>query len=442
MTDGESLTWEHEDHDWATRATRRRRVLMLTHRVPYPLDRGDRIRGYHILEYLSRWYDVSIACTSDEPVSKEQRRVLYRLAHHVAIQRISPLYGKARGAAALLTGGAVTPACYYRRGLAKTIKRWHSNEPFDVVLTYCTGMVGYARELIGRRIRKPQGGANRPRHVIDLVDVDSAKWLDYAQHARVPMRWVYGAESRRLRRIEAGQYDDFDGIAVVSDAEAQLYRRHVGDHPGLTVVRHAVDLDYFQPLPDADTKTIMFVGVLNYKPNAQGIAWFVNEVMPLLAKRVEGVRLKIVGRHPTPAVKALGDQPGVEVVGPVPDVRQYLAQATAVVAPLQIARGVQTKVLEAMACGRAVVCSRGAADGIKAEDSVHLLVADTPHQWVDSLEEVLTDPAQRTRLSVMARGQVERYYDWERCLEPLNSLLDGDHESLSVTDTKDVSKAA
>ena len=409
---------------------RKRRLLMLTHRVPYPPDRGDRIRALHMLEHLSSRFDVSLACTSDEPVTVAQRHVLERLTSRLAIQPISPVYSKVKGLTSLLMGGAVTPACFYRRGLAQTIRRWHHTSPFDAVLTFCTSMIRYAR-VVTQHDREyeatlsPDRLRHHPvRHIIDLVDVDSAKWLDYAQHSSAPMRWVYGTESKRLRQIEAGRFDFFDGVTVVSEAEAGVYRKQVGNHAGLTVVRQAVDLDYFKPLPDVDTKTIVFVGVLNYKPNADGLCWFVEHVMPKLSECVKGIRLKIVGRHATARIKALGSVPGVEVVGSVPDVRDYLREATAVIAPLQIARGVQTKVLEAMASGRTVVCSPGAADGIDAVDEQHLLIADKPEQWVDQLQRVLTDATLRARLTERARLQVERGYPWEHCLAPLSKLLE------------------
>lgn len=411
---------------------RKRRVLMLCHRVPFPLDRGDRIRAYHTLEYLSRHNDVAIACTSDEPVRPEQRDALGRLASRVAIQRISRPVSKIRGLGALATGGAITPACFYRRSLARTIRRWHDQEPFDVLLTYCTSMIGYARVLTGRdrvpgKISLSPEELTRPylRHVIDLVDVDSVKWLDYSRQSRWPMRWLYATEANRLRRIEAGRFDFFDGVTVVSEAEARVYRRYVAGHPGLNVVRHAVDLDYFSPQPDRGGRTIVFVGVLNYRPNADGITWFVDHVMPLLARRLDGVTLKIIGRHPTMRIRALGRRKGVEVVGSVPDVRPYLRDAAAVVAPLQIARGVQTKVLQAMASGRVVVCSAGAADGIDATDGKHLLVARDAHQWADHIACVLGDSGFRTRLSGAARTRMEQAYDWQACLRPLDRLLSG-----------------
>lgn len=405
------------------------RILMFTHRFPFPLDRGDRIRAYHILKYLSCRAHVTLASTNDRLPTRTERQEIEKLTAAMAIESISPWASRARGLAALLRGQAITPAYFYRPRLANTIRRWHEQQPFDAVFTFCTSMIQYARVLTQQEaINKAGRGlteicGRRLRHVIDLVDVDSCKWQAYAEHARGIKRMVYLTESRRLRDIEAGCFDAFDGIAVVSKAEAELYRRHVTDHTALTVVRHAVDTDSFAPAPDVNSKTLLFVGVLNYKPNVDGVSWFVDEVMPLLSKRVKGVQLKIVGRNATAAVRALSQKRGVEVVGSVPDVRPYLRQASVVIAPLRIGRGVQTKVLEAMASARAVVCSPEAANGIEAEQGRHLLVANSPEQWVDKIAQVIANPVLRTKLAVMGRARVENRYQWEQCLQPLNKLL-------------------
>ena len=295
----------------------RRRVLMLTHRLPYPPDRGDRIRSYHLLKLLAAHFDLAVACTSDEPVWLQHHQLLMTMARRVAIHPTHATLSKMLGVAALLRGKPITPACHYRHGLAETILQWQEQQPFDAVLTFCTGMIDYAR-LLTHPARPRSGQKLVSRHVLDLVDVDSLKWESYARSSWPPQRWVYGAEARRLRRIESGSQDHFDAVTVVSRHEADSYRQTVGDHPGLTVVPNGVDLEYFSPLPDAPGKRLVFVGVLNYWPNAQGIAWFVHQVMPLLRQREPDIQLQIVGRHPTPAVRELGNQKGVEVVGSVP----------------------------------------------------------------------------------------------------------------------------
>ncbi len=412
----------------------RPRLLMLTHRLPYPPDRGDRIRSYHILKVFAQHFDVAIACTSDEPVWLQHHQLLSTMAQRVAIQPISVHASRFKSMTAMLTGRSFTPSYYFRQGLADTIVQWHEEAPFDVVWTFCTGMIQYASLIVSSGGSGEKGGLEPPIrrdavrkvfHVLDLVDVDSLKWHSYARDSWPPIKWVYAAEARRLRKVEAGQFVPFDAAVVVSNAEAKAYRQGVGDHAGLTVVSNGVDLDYFSPEPDSDSKTIVFIGVLNYKPNVEGIVWFVQRVFGRLREQIGDVRLMIIGRHPTARVEALDSHAGVDVVGSVPDVRVYLRRAAVVVAPLQMARGVQNKVLEAMACGRVVVCSPQAAEGIHAHDGQHLLVADQPGHWASQLQIALTDARLRQEVGAAARHHVVEHYSWGRRLQPIIELLNG-----------------
>ena len=319
----------------------------------------------------------------------------------------------------------------FRQGLADTSVQWHEQEPFDAIMTVCTGMVPYARLLIDPRYTKRHtfmANLPTPRHVLDLMDVDSVKWATYAKQSWPPMSWVYGAEARRLRRVEAGGYDTFYALTVVSEAEAEAYRDHVGESDRLHAIGNGVDLDYFTPQDDPGSAchTICFVGVLNYRPNADGVTWFAQRVMPLLRQRVPDATFQIVGRHPTPKIEELANIEGVDVVGSVPDVRSYIQRSAAVIAPFRIARGVQNKVLEAMACQRVVVCSPEAHEGIDAVDGEQLLVAHEPEQWVAQLRDVFDKHERRQRIAAAARQCVERTYSWEQRLGPLVDLVAGE----------------
>ncbi len=406
--------------------TRKKRVLMLTHRLPYPPDRGDRIRSFHLLKLLSQHFDMAIACTTDEPAWLQHHQLLSTIAKRVELQPVTRIGMKVRGLAALATGKAITPASFFRYGLADTIRLWHQQQPFDAVLTFCTGMMHYARLITGKKTRNGESRPTGVRHVLDLVDVDSEKWASYAKSTWSPMRFVYGAEARRLRKIEAGKLDHFDAITVVSDREVDCYRQNVGDHANVMAVGNGVDMGYFSPQADPDNHNIVFVGVLDYKPNTDGVFWFAHEVMPQLRQRIPNATFTIVGRNPTQKVKQLALKSGIEVAGSVPDVRAYIREASAVIAPLRIARGVQNKVLEAMSCQRAVVCSKGAAAGIKATAGEHILVADAAEIWVNQLEKLLTDKPYRTRIAEAARQRIEEQYTWEAQLMPMVKLLSGE----------------
>jgi len=417
-------------------------VLLLTHRVPYPPDRGDRIRSYHLLKLLARHFEVALACTTTQEVTTEHRHVLSQLAGRLAIQRTNPVLSKLRGAAALATGRPITPSLFYEPRLAKKIVAWHDDKPFDAVLTFCTGMVRYGRLLMHPAHRPPQLTGASPINVLDLVDVDSLKWSAYAINTPGPMKLVYAAEAKRLARIEAGIQDRFDGVSVISEAEASAYREHLRDHPGLTVVENGVDLKYFSPMPDRASSVAVFVGVLNYKPNIEAVEWYIREVMPLVQKKLPDAEFHVVGRDPTPRVKALKNHPGVKVIGSVPDVRPYLKQASAVVAPLLVARGVQNKVLEAMASRRAVVCSPQAADGIRALSGRHLLVGDSPKTFARYVVALMRDDDYRRQVSAAARRCVERRYNWPGALRPMVKLLGGGLRESAGSVTPPIADAA
>ncbi|MBX2850634.1 MAG: glycosyltransferase, partial [Phycisphaeraceae bacterium] len=318
-------------------------------------------------------------------------------------------------ARALLTGQAITPAAMYDRGLAQQLIQWHQRKPFDSVLTYCTGMVGYTNRLLEM--------PNPPRHVLDMVDVDSQKWAGFAETTRGPMRLVYQAEARRLRAVEAGGVVPFDVVTVISDAEAQRYREHVTDRHEPVVVGNGVDLQRFTPGTPTHEPVIIFTGVMSYKPNIDAAAWFARQVMPRILAAVPDARFDIVGKSPAREVRALGELPGVRVVGPVEDTAESLRAAAVAVAPMRIAPGVQNKVLEAMACGLPTVCSPAAASGIDAAPGEHLLVGEAAAEVAAQCVRMLLNPNERARIGINARYRVQQRYDWEAATVPMLDLL-------------------
>ncbi|MEM1353465.1 MAG: TIGR03087 family PEP-CTERM/XrtA system glycosyltransferase [Planctomycetota bacterium] len=397
------------------------RVLLLTHRVPCPPDRGDRIRSYHLLRALSRRANVTLGAISDEPLSRVQRDLLGSLVEVALVLPTDRWAMRRRAGMALLTGRAITPGAHFHPGLARALAKQHRRQPFDTVVTYCSGMLAYTRGLLG------YGGANRPRHILDLVDVDSVKWSQYAERARGPMGLVYAAEARRLRRAEAGELVHFDAVTLISEQEREAYRQRVTSGIEPVVAGNGVDLTHFVPevaLAEADREpVVVFTGVLSYRPNIDAAAWFARRVMPRVLAAAPRARFDIIGKSPTAEVLALGELPGVRVVGPVTSTADHLRGAALAVAPLRIAPGLQNKVLEAMACGRPVVCSPEAAAGIDATPGTHLLVADDDAATARQVVSLLHNPEQRARLGDAARQQVETHYDWPARLSPLLDLI-------------------
>ncbi|MEM9346309.1 MAG: TIGR03087 family PEP-CTERM/XrtA system glycosyltransferase [Planctomycetota bacterium] len=394
----------------------RPRVLMLTHRVPYPPDRGDRIRAYHLLEALVTRFDVTLAAIADEPVTPATMGRLESLCQQVLLAPAKPMQRRASAAKALLTGRAITPAAMHDRLLDRQLVRLHRHQPFDTVLTYCTGMIEYAGSLLAQ--------PDPPRHVLDLVDVDSQKWARFASESTGPMRLVYRAESRRLRAVEAGQPVPFDAVTVISDAEAERYACSVTAAHNPIVIGNGVDMQRFKPSYQPTREPVLiFTGVMSYKPNIDAAVWFARQVMPRILAAVPSARFDIVGKSPSAQVAVLDELPGVRVVGPVDNTADSLRNSAVAVAPIFIAPGVQNKVLEAMACGLPVVCSSAAARGIDGTAGEHLLVADEVGGFVAHCVRLLLNPDERARIGEAARYRVQDRYDWAAATRPMLDLL-------------------
>ena len=397
---------------------------MLAHRCPFPPDRGDRVRSWNILQYLSKHVDVSLGCVDDEPVTKARRAALDGVSKQWVCIKRQHRASLLRGAVSLLSGSAVTTAYFAEPELVRTVLRWHQEKPFDVVLTYCTGMWSVAQRVLASSVR----GDQKPRHVMDLVDVDSLKWRAYAQQSSLPKRLLYLLEARRLAHVESGRAGSVDALLVCNERERDACVQSVKPVVQVHVIRNGVAL----PRVDAVARrsdgppVVTFVGVLDYLPNVQGLSWFVSEVWPEVRRAfpgVSGATFRVVGRDPSAEVMALGQREGVTIVGPVDSVQPELARATVVIVPLKIARGVQNKVLEAMAAGKAVVCTPEVAQGIDATDGEHFCVADGANAWAQRVVELLRDESLRHRIGTAGRQRVEAVYEWEICLERLLGIL-------------------
>jgi sugar transferase (PEP-CTERM/EpsH1 system associated) len=388
------------------------RVLYLTHRVPHPPDKGDRIRNYHLLRQLARRCRVWLGCLADEPVGAETTAELNRLCERVAVVPVGRTSRWLRAGMSLVTGGSLSEGLFAEPGLRRVVRGWMRETPFETAVVSSSSLVPYLRcnEL-----------ANTPA-VVDLIDVDSQKWVDYATASRGPKRWVYGLEAARVRKLEATLPGWAKAIAVVSRAEAELFDSFTRPRAA-TAATNGVDLDFFTPTGGPTDQACVFVGALDYPPNVDAAVWFAREAWPTIRAQWPAAEFRIVGRKPVAAVQSLAALPGVKLVGQVPDVRPHVAAAAVVVAPLRLARGVQNKVLEAMAMAKPVVAAPPALAALTAEVGVHLLSAARPAEWAGVVGGLFADPARCRNLGTAARRFVEENHDWERCMCPLLDLI-------------------
>jgi sugar transferase (PEP-CTERM/EpsH1 system associated) len=386
-------------------------ILYLVHRVPYPPDKGDRIRAYHLLRFLSRRAAVHLACLADEPVPPEAVAALRRYCERVAVIRLGRWTRWACALGSLLCGGTVTAGAFRSAGLRAVVRQWAAETAFAAAVASASSMVPY--------LRLPQ--VRGVPAVVDLVDVDSQKWFDYAAGSRWPLSWLYAAEGRRLSRLEGSLPTWARAVTLVSEAEADLYRGFCA--PGAVhAVTNGVDLEYFRPRQGVEPVCV-FVGALDYRPNVDATCWFCEGVWPQIRRLRPRAELWLVGRCPVPSVRRLAEVPGVRVVGQVPDVRPYVARAALAVVPLRIARGLQNKVLEALAMGKPVVASPHALAGLQPRTNVPVVTARSPQEWVDQVVRLLDDEAGRRELGVRGRRYVEEHHHWDTCLGPFEPLL-------------------
>jgi sugar transferase (PEP-CTERM/EpsH1 system associated) len=391
---------------------RRPRILYVVHRVPYPPDKGDRIRTFQMLRYLAKRADVYLGCLADEPVDAQVLSTLHSYCARIAVVPVSRTWRLAKALGSLALGGTATQGAFSSGKLRAVLRQWGRMTTFDFTLASSSSMAPY--------LRLPEL-AHVPA-VVDLIDVDSQKWLDYAQSASAPKSWLYRIEGRRLRALERQLANWTSAMTLVTAAEVSVFRQFCREGV-VEAVTNGVDLDYFQPRSDGVEQGCVFVGALDYWPNVEGIRWFCRAVWPGLRRRHPDATLTLVGRQPSPAVRELAKLPGVNLAGQVPDVRPYVAQAAVSVVPLRIARGVQNKVLESLAMAKATVVSPQALEGIEARPGVHLESAQSPEQWIEQVSSLLGNPTARKRLGAAGREFTEEHHRWESCLRPLDRLL-------------------
>lgn len=385
------------------------RVLYLTHRVPFPPDKGDRIRNYHLLRQLATRGRVWLLALADEPVPPATTAELDRLCERVAVVPLGGAGRYVRMAVAAAFGHSLSEGAHWSRAAEGIVRQWAGEAKFVAAAVSAGALANYLRLP---ELRGVPG-------FVDLVDVDSQKWLDFAEASRGPKRWLYRFEGRRLRALEAGLPGWAAGVSIVAEHEAKLYEGFAGTGTA-TVATNGVDLDYYRPTPGmAEQPACAFVGALDYLPNVDAAVWFATEVWPRVRERVPAAEFRVIGRKPAPAVQRLGELPGVTVVGQVPDVRPFVASAAVSVNPMRLSRGLQNKVLEALAMGKAVVAAPPALAALKTAPGEHLLSAETPAEWADAVCGLLGDPARRAELGAAGRRFVETHHHWDRCLRPL-----------------------
>jgi sugar transferase (PEP-CTERM/EpsH1 system associated) len=390
------------------------KVLFLAHRIPYPPDKGDKIRAFHFLEHLTATHQVWLGAAADDPADMRYVPVLREKCTDVCVAPLGPL----RRVLNMLSGFhlrlPLSVARFRHRQLDAWIARVLEEVQPDVVFVYSSALAQY---LIGRV--KPG-----TRVVVDFVDADAEKWRAYAAETKPPMRWVYAREFAALVKFERRALDLAQSGILISETERGLLGDFIPEgRSKLAMVPNGVDTEYFRQ-DDASPRSqdIVLCGRMDYLPNIDAAQWFVESILPEVRRVCPQAVFRIVGAQPTAEVLALAKTEGVEVTGSVPDVRPYLAQAAVVVAPLRIARGIQNKVLEGLSAGRPVVATPNAVDGIGAEPGRDVLVAADAADFARAVTQVLRGEA-APDLAANGRRYVVEHHQWSAQMAKLDALL-------------------
>ncbi|MFY9513328.1 MAG: TIGR03087 family PEP-CTERM/XrtA system glycosyltransferase [Rubrivivax sp.] len=394
------------------------KLLYLVHRMPYPPNKGDKVRSYHLLQHLAARHEVHLGTFIDDPDDEQHLPTLRALCADVHAVRLQPRQAKLASLAGLATGQALTLHYYRDASLMRWVERTVATQSPGASIVFSSSMAQYATPHLARL---PM--------LVDFVDVDSAKWADYAPQHRWPLSWLYAREGRRLLAYEREVAAQSRCTFFATDKEAELFRSLAPECRDVVEgMNNGVDANYFAPdaaraspfLPDETP--LVFTGAMDYWPNVDAVTWFAAEVLPALRRRWPKLRFHIVGRSPAPAVQALAGEE-VVVTGTVPDVRPYLQHAALVVAPLRLARGIQNKVLEAMAMERPVVAAAACVEALTAEAGAEILPAESAEDYQRTVQNLLASPDRAHAIGLAGRRRVVESYSWAAHLQRLDRQL-------------------
>ena len=398
--------------------TRKPSLLFLTQRIPYPPIKGEKIRPLQILRHLRQSYDVHLGCLVDDPADQEHVPTVAALCVTSYFASLDRRRAKITCLRGLLTGDPLSVTFFHDRGLQDWVRTTMRETKPDVVFICSSNMAAYVL-----------GDPYRARvQLCDLADVDSEKWRVYAKSGNPAMRLVHHREWRLTAKLEARIAQECDWSTFVSAEEAALFAALVPEWSArIRAVVSGVDAAYFDPslhheaVFDTGRPNYVFTGTMDYPPNIDAVQWFAHNVLPIIRQQQPRAQFHVVGSSPAPSVAKLAEIDGVFVTGRVPDVRPYLAHATAGVAPMRIARGIQNKVLEAMAMARPVVVTPDALEGIDAVANDELLIASGEDEFASACLKTLTPEA--VSMGEAARRRVLADYVWAQRLRGFDQLL-------------------
>ena len=393
-------------------------ILYLCHRIPYPPNKGDKIRSFNEIKFLSRSGTIDLITLADDPEDMKYTDELKRYCRKVIVFPLNKNLSTLKGAVRLMTGQSISQGYFYKKEFQKAVDSLTAAHKYDAVICFSSPMAEYVFKS-AKKMKDLAGTL-----IMDFCDLDSDKWNQYAEKKTFPLNLVYRMEARRLLDYEKKIHQNFDRSIFVSQTEADLFKAQFPEAKNIDIIPNGVDHDYFNPenisaAEENFAPVISFFGAMDYYANVDGALWFAEKILPLIKKKIPDTLFYIVGSNPDPRLKALTADAGIKVTGFVEDIREYYARARVCVIPLRIARGVQNKVLEAMSMARPVVATPPAVQGISVSDPSLVSIAADPDRFAARVVDLLQDEPLRHAMGRAARNHIKQRFNWHTNLAAL-----------------------
>jgi len=393
-------------------------ILFLAHRIPYPPNKGDKIRAFHEINYLNKNHNVDLCCLIDD---KTDLKYVESLQKHCRTLEYSVINSKLKKLFSLFSIFSSQTTCtekyFWSASLSKKVNNLIKINKYDLIFIYCSSMAKYVKHY-----------KNETPCVIDFVDIDSDKWLQYSKFAKFPLNILYSLEGKKLGALENNILNWTKAAFLVTEREVDFFAESDNKNK-IHSIPNGIDNKFFNPVDTPDSPNlqkeeyICFTGAMDYFPNEDGVIFFVEEVLPHILKTYPRLKFFIVGRNPTPAVEKLADNPNIIVTGSVDDIRPYLKHAELSAIPLRMARGIQNKILEAISMGLPVVTTSNAYEGLTLEKNKDIIVEDDPAKFAEHIINLLKNDDKRKNMAKNAKIELIKSYNWDNNLGKMETIL-------------------
>ncbi|MEJ2246879.1 MAG: TIGR03087 family PEP-CTERM/XrtA system glycosyltransferase [Acidobacteriota bacterium] len=386
------------------------KILFLSHRVPYPPNKGDKIRSFHEIRHFSKNHEIDLLAFCHNPDELEFDKPLKKYCSDVTLIPLNCRLQRILSILSMLRRKPLTEGYFSHPQMWGEVRNRLNTFQYDAIFVYSSSMAPYAANING--IPK----------FLDFVDSDASKWLQYAEYKAVPMSWLYRYEGKKMAEFEREMVRAYDASIFVSARET----RHLLDNnyrDKIHFVQNGIDIKYFsESRPEKSSDILIFTGAMDYYPNIDAVTFFTNDIFPLVRSVRPTAQFLIVGSQPTPAVRKLGNRDGITVTGTVPDVRPYMEKAKVSVIPMRISQGIQNKILEAVAAGIPVVTTSAAAAGFNATGKMPITIADSAADIAENIIRLLGESLSADRVAA-CRNYLDNNFNWDKNLLAFDGIF-------------------